>query len=99
MFVANGYKRDVFDGDVHHKIAAFARANMDKYSSPEDLLKRGFKQFINVYQPIKAKSYLFRNDGDLQFSNMRDGWGIEKAAFSNGAAVGDLDNDGDLELV
>jgi hypothetical protein len=99
IFVANGYKRDVFDGDVHHKIASFARANMDKYKSPEELLTKGFKGFISNYQPIKVKSYLFRNGGDLKFNNVSDSWGIESPAFSNGAAVGDLDNDGDLDLV
>jgi enediyne biosynthesis protein E4 len=99
IYVANGYKRDVFDGDVHHKIAAFVRANMDKYPTPEDLMTKGFKDFINVYEPIKVKSYLFSNNGNLQFTNTSESWGITKPAFSNGAAVGDLDNDGDVDLV
>jgi hypothetical protein len=99
IFVANGYKRDVFDGDVHQKIASFALVKRDEYASPDQMLKKEFKNFINLYQPIKVKSYLFSNNGNLQFSNTSDAWGISEPAFSNGAAVGDLDNDGDLDLV
>lgn len=99
MFVANGYKRDVFDGDVHHKIAAFAQANMHKFASPEEFLEQNFDRFINLYQPIKVNNYLFRNEGQLKFSNVSADWGFNDPSFSNGAATGDLDNDGDLDLV
>lgn len=99
MFVANGYKRDVFDGDVYQKIATFARANMYKYASSEEFLKANFKKFIDLYQPIKVNNYMFRNEGDLKFSNVGNDWGLTDASFSNGAAVSDLDNDGDLDLV
>lgn len=99
LFVANGYKRDVFDGDVQKKIGAFIRSNMNKYKSPQEMLEKDFKSFIDVYEPIKVKNYLFRNKGELQFENVSDPWGFTDASFSNGAAVGDLDNDGDLDLV
>lgn len=99
IFVANGYKRDVFDGDAKEKLSSYVRANMHKYKSPQEMLEKGFKDFINVYNPIKVKNYLFRNKGDLQFDNVSELWGFDAPSFSNGAAVGDLDNDGDLELV
>ena len=63
------------------------------------MLQKGFKEFINIYDPIKVKNYLFRNKGDLQFENVGSQWGFVEASFSNGAAVGDLDNDGDLDMV
>jgi len=99
IFVANGYKRDVFDGDLQRKLTAFIMANKHKYRSPQDMLERGFKEFINVYDSIKVKNYLFRNNGGLEFENVSDTWGFSEASFSNGAAVADLDNDGDLDLV
>ena len=99
IFVANGYRRDVFDGDAQQKLATFVRNNRDKYHSPGEMLEKGFKEFIEVYSPIKVKNYLFKNNGDLQFENASDQWGFNETSFSNGAAIGDLDNDGDLDLV
>jgi hypothetical protein len=99
IFVANGYKRDVFDGDLQQKLAVFVNNNRQKYSSPEEMMQKGFKEFIEIYQPIKVTDYLFKNKGDLQFENVSQAWGITDPSFSNGAAVGDLDNDGDQDLV
>ena len=44
-------------------------------------------------------SYMFRNNGDLTFTNMSPLWGITTRAYSNGATYADLDNDGDLDLI
>jgi hypothetical protein len=99
IFVANGYRRDVFDGDVQRKLAAFVQNNRSRFNSIEDMFHNGFKEFIDVYDPIKVKNYLFQNKGDLHFENATDQWGFNEPSFSNGAAVGDLDNDGDLDLV
>ncbi len=99
LFVANGYRRDVFDGDLKNKLTAFVERNRRKYKSPKEMLEKGFQDFISVYDPIRVTDYLFRNQGDLRFQNVTSEWGFEEAGFSNGAAVGDLDNDGDLDLV
>lgn len=99
MFVANGYRRDVFDGDAQQKLTNYVRANRDKYSSPQEMFSKGFSEFIDVYAPIKVKNYLFKNNGDLRFENVTDAWGFLEESFSNGAAIADLDNDGDLDLV
>ena len=42
---------------------------------------------------------MFRNNGDLTFKDMGKDWGLDIPSFSNGAAYGDLDNDGDLDMV
>jgi hypothetical protein len=44
-------------------------------------------------------NYAYRNNGDITFSNANEDWGFEIPSRSNGAAYGDLDNDGDLDLV
>ncbi len=99
LFVANGYKRDVFDGDVQDKLAVFARKNRSKYKTVEEMFQNGFKDFIEVYEPIKVNNYLFKNNGNLKFSKVSELWGFTEPSFSNGAAIGDLDNDGDLDMV
>ncbi len=99
IFVANGYRRDLFDGDIGQKQEMYIRANMHKYKSPEEMFEKGFKDYINVYDPIKVRNYLFRNKGGLQFENVSQAWGFRDSTFSNGAAVADFDNDGDLDIV
>ena len=36
---------------------------------------------------------------NLKFTDVGEEWGFSHPTFSNGAAYGDLDNDGDLDLV
>jgi enediyne biosynthesis protein E4 len=99
IFVANGYRRDLFDGDILQKQDAYIKANMDKYSSGAEMFEKGFKEYISIYNPIKVRNYLFKNNGNLNFQNVSEAWGFADSTFSNGAAVADFDNDGDLDLV
>src|SRR5207249_6888691 len=47
----------------------------------------------------KLPNYAFRNDGNLTFVNTSAAWGLDTPSFSSGAAYGDLDGDGALDLV
>ena len=99
IFVANGYRRDLFDGDIEQKREAYVNANMHKYSSADEMFEKGFKEYIEIYSPIKVRNYLFKNKGDLQFENVAAAWGLTDSTFSNGAAIADFDNDGDIDLI
>ncbi|MEO6547326.1 MAG: VCBS repeat-containing protein [Ferruginibacter sp.] len=99
IFVANGYRRDLFDGDILQKQEVYIRANMNKYTSGKEMFEKGFKEYLEIYDPIKVRNYLFKNNGNLKFENVSQAWGFEDSSFSNGAAIADFDNDGDMDLV
>lgn len=99
IFVANGYRRDLFDGDIQQKQDLYVRANANRYSSATEMFEKGFKEYMEIYDPIKVRNYLFHNKGALRFENVSEPWGFKDSTFSNGAAVADFDNDGDLDLV
>ena len=47
----------------------------------------------------KLQNYIYRNNGDLTFTKKNEEWGLEEETLTQGAAVADFDNDGDLDLV
>jgi hypothetical protein len=47
----------------------------------------------------RINNYIFKGTDSLVFLDKTADWGIGEPRFSNGAAYGDLDNDGDLDLV
>ncbi|MBL8011482.1 MAG: VCBS repeat-containing protein [Flavobacteriales bacterium] len=89
LLVTNGYKRDMRDNDYNAKAKAI-RASQQKVTPME---------MLALVPTAKVRNYLFRNNGDLTFTNASSEWGFTEAVNSNGAAYGDLDNDGDLDLV
>jgi hypothetical protein len=44
-------------------------------------------------------NYIFKNNGDLTFTNMAKSWGFNTRSYSNGSTYADLDSDGDLDLI
>ena len=61
--------------------------------------KKEFDSILSEMPSTPIPNYAFKNNGDLSFSNVTEDWGFGKPSFSNGSAYGDLDNDGDLDII
>jgi len=93
LFIANGIYRDLTNQDYL------------QYISNEEVLKSitannsvDYAKLIEIIPSNKLKNHAYKNFGDLKFTSFDDS-GLQTESFSNGAAYGDLDNDGDLDLV
>lgn len=93
LFVSNGYRQDITNLDFirYGKNALFV-------GTPEANRKERLEQ-LRKFPGIKVHSYLYANNRDLTFKDVSESWGMTDPSYSNGAAYGDLDNDGDLDLV
>lgn len=94
IFVANGIYQDLTNQDYL------------QYVSNEEVVKSivaggsvDYKKLVELIPSNPVPNFAFKNEGDLGFKNMAKEWGLGEPDFSNGAAYGDLDNDGDLDLV
>jgi enediyne biosynthesis protein E4 len=94
LFVANGIYKDLTDQDYLQYFS-----NRDMVMSIITGNKVDYKKLIDAIPSVKIPSYAFKNYGDYSFRNVATQWGLADPSFSNGSAYGDLDNDGDLDLV
>ncbi len=94
IFVANGIYQDLTNQDFL------------QFASSEEFVKSvvvnqkvDYKKLVDVIPSNPVPNYAFNNLGNFNFVNKAKDWGLAQPGFSNGSAYGDLDNDGDLDLV
>jgi enediyne biosynthesis protein E4 len=97
-FDNDGYK-DIFIGNGYPK----AVNDLDYQTAAGSALRRGdtrrARQLLKELYSYDGPSFVFRNNGDLTFTDKSAQWGMNRPGFSYGAAYADLDNDGKLDLV
>ncbi len=99
LLVTNGLYRDMRNNDF----------NIFRKNFMEEKLKeaeaKGLKNMtinaLDLLQKAPSKpilNFIYKNNGDLSFSEKVDEWGFDYAGFSHGAIYADFDNDGDLDI-
>ena len=94
IFVTNGVNHDLTDLDF---VDFFANEIIQEMALTGR--KEAIDSIIDKMPVVPVPNYAYRNNKDLTFDNVADEWGVGGPSLSNGAAYGDLDNDGDLDLV
>lgn len=94
LFVSNGIYQDLTNQDFL------------QYASNESFIKSvlenktvDYKKLTEIIPSNPVSNFAFLNTGGLRFKNATKDLGLFEPGFSNGSAYGDLDNDGDLDLV
>lgn len=89
IFITNGYPKA--PNDLDYQTAVFGARRAGNHQAALQQL-RGLRSY-------RLSNYLFRNNGDLTFSDKTKAWGMDQPGFSYGAAYADLNNDGRLDVV
>ncbi len=94
IFITNGIYRRANDLDYVKFLTGGNRyfPTRDNSDVPNKVLYEKMPLYPNV-------NYIYKNNGDLTFTNMAKAWGFDTRSYSNGSTYADLDNDGDLDLI
>ncbi|WP_445957000.1 VCBS repeat-containing protein [Yeosuana sp.] len=92
LFIANGIYKDLTNQDYLKYIS-----NQEVIESVINKNTVDYKKLIDIIPSNKVKNHAYINKGNLKFE--REDNGLNTEGFSNGSAYGDLDNDGDMDLV
>lgn len=93
IYITNGIYKRPNDLDYINYLSTTDYAQFD-----QNRQKEVKKKLIDKMPTVKLANVLFQNNGNLDFKRISDA-SDAGPSYSNGAAYGDLDNDGDLDLV
>lgn len=94
LLITNGLPRNPADSDFSE-----IKMNLLRGSSFDRATKEQLFEELQKLDGSLEPNYLFRNNGDLTFSDVSQNWGFSDPGYSTGAVYTDLDNDGRLDIV
>ena len=94
IHITNGYVKDI----TNYDFVVYSMHEAQQIFNPTVREEKVAEIYSNL-SGLKRSNYIYRNNGDLTFSDKSKSWGLSRPSFSNGAAYADLDNDGDLDIV
>jgi hypothetical protein len=94
VYIANGMPRDIHDLDYVRYKTDSIRKVMIRLKNANDILN-----LLSIIPTVRVQKAYFKNYGEYNFRKESGESGLEHFAWSFGAAYGDLDGDGDLEIV
>lgn len=91
LLISNGNQYDVQNADVASQI--------EKLKAEKKLTHQEILRLLKLFPNLESRKLIFRNRGDFTFSEVGRDWGFADTGISQGMALADLDNDGDLDVV
>jgi len=94
IYITNGVYQDILNQDYLNYIS-------------NDVVMRSvitdkgvnYKKLIDIIPSVPISNVMYKGGANTTFEDKTKQWGLYDPGFSNGVAYGDLDNDGDLDLV
>ena len=93
IFITNGLPHRPNDLDYVARLAT-----VRELFRGDELINQEYA-LIDMMPEVHLPNFMFKNNGDLTFTNTTAEWGFSTPSFSNGAVYVDLNNNGSLDLV